>query len=787
MRDLVGPDGRTPLLDYARASATAPVMKGEIDDAIERISGGVGWDTYRSALASANKAAEHRATQPLKYHAWVQAAASAIATAACQAPLAVFQETERQSESRENRARRGGYEFRYKHGGGRHIPRAWRQRNPVQRAFDVMTKSALEPVDSHPALDILHRPNPVMTGVEFHMMQLMWFPVRGEVFAIKTGPDASKIGPGTFPTELWPIRPDDMAWIGDRGRQRGKLVGWEMQVPDYLPRSRGGGTRWMLDAYEVVHVKNPNPMDPMRGMSRITAAAASIENALLAQSYTRGAMRRGGVPSGFLSNEKHFSPEQMAQFRESWSEMYGGEKNFGRTGFLAGGWQFTPAFISPRDLEYLSLLEWDRDQVLSLMGVPGSVVGITEFTNFATAMAQDLTFWEKTIIPTLRLFEAAWDIALFGTASDSIFPMYDVSGIQAFRAGVSEKIDQAEKLCSDRLHMPPRDAFAMVGLEAPAYPGDDVSLVTARLATVDDVVSGAARQPAPSAFGQPEDGEEDDSEGDDIDDDADPTPPRPEGRAWTKSRREHEERLLAAQMPLERRYIARYREWGRWLEGEVLGEFDRVIGQRTLTPQEIRRMVEVFDRAGGRLRALTSTILLDIPEAARGIMEAELAAPLEITERDFDALDRIVERRLGFGARQIPRSARRRLERILKRGARSGASLAEIRARIAAEFVGYDTRARMTAMTEVTAVMSEAKLYLMKSDATPRVKKHWITVGDERVRAGHSAIEALPPKPLGFNYAPAGGYSGVLEFPGDSRAESRATVRCRCTIISAVL
>ena len=59
-----------------------------------------------------------------------------------------------------------------------------------------------QPIEDHPVLDLLHRPNPMNSGTEFFQKVYSYLLLSGNSFVLKTGPDNQP------PNELYCLRPD---------------------------------------------------------------------------------------------------------------------------------------------------------------------------------------------------------------------------------------------------------------------------------------------------------------------------------------------------------------------------------------------------------------------------------------------------------------------------------------------------------------------------------------------------------------------------------------------------
>lgn len=433
--------------------------------------------------------AEYRAQYPYQNHAWVYAAATQIATVASQATYKVYRETQETIKGRQLLEKSFGRKWTGpKAGKSRTAIMRYSRRAAGERIFK-QTTSLVEDL-SHPLSVLFEKPNPIQNRSAFDLTTHLWAALRGEYFWIKTGVNGAPVGPTQFPEELWPISPDCFT---EKLNHRKEHVGWDVTFPNYFPSV---DRRMTLEKYEVVHViTRPDPNNPLRGMSPVKSVAISVETDLLSKTHNRSLIENDAIPKGIIVNEVGWADDDtdagMSEddFKAKWKHFYEGELKSGRIGFLEGSMKFLPVGLSPQDMQFLEQYKVDRQEVLSAMGVPPSGVGLSEYTNYSTAMVQDSGFWNKTILPFLKAQEAAIDFSMLYNETDNIVGLYDITDIEALRAGISDKIDMAAKMCTDSLHTPPVIAFETVGLRVNRYEGDDKGFVSLALQKVEDALA----------------------------------------------------------------------------------------------------------------------------------------------------------------------------------------------------------------------------------------------------------------------------------------------------------
>lgn len=795
-----------------------------LDDHAVRLNSISNLTSYLANLSSSEASSGERSKRPFENHAWVFAAAFAIATSAAQAPFAIFRETDTESERRRAVA--------VKRYGSRWKPPRGAARQAVTRHLRVpstkrVRMKGLEPDLDHPMMSVFGRPNPYMSGLDLHMMTHLWMAVRGEVFWLKTDMDERPVGREQMPQQLWPLSPDCFEPIFEHGSY-GPLTGWWMSPPPYLS-STGARIRMPVSTSEVVQFKYPNPMDPIRGMSRLTAAAITIQSDLLARTHSRSLLRNGGRYGGIMTHPDYVDAEEEKRLERSLKEQYGGEHNSGRTKVLTGGWTWHPVSMSLVDLQILQSMDWNRQEILAAMGVPESVLGVSDAQTYATQLGQDRNFLEKTILPLFNIEESAIDAGVFHMEDDSVMGAYDLRDVESLRAGIDEKIQMAERLTSEKLHMPPRVAFDVVGLEVDEYPLDDEVLVNG-LSAIPLSELGKLTEPDPEPEPEPEPTDDDEEETDEEapDEDTDEGDPETESVAAALASAQFPSVTIAVARkygaawkltPSVRRAIARgyrkknarVRRWRQFVELEVKSESAMRRAYRKWALAERKATLERFDAAAAaqenaRLRDVrtkiidASAFLPNIEVSRNGLrslsrpiytasletiydftVQGDLAG-IAVFEIDDPAFLTFFETRQRVFTERVSETVFRNLAKTFDEALTNGETVQQMRARIAQvyDIAAGHHKTLTVARTETAGFMNGARHQMFEQGGFPG--KDWVDASDEHVRVDHVIFGQAGPKPRDFDYMTiaASGGSGRLLHPNDPDGDASQVINCRC-------
>ena len=160
-----------------------------------------------------------------------------------------------------------------------------------------------------------------------------------------------------------------------------------------------------LDMKDVMQIKLPNPRQPYRGLSPISAAAPSIDSYFYSSTWSRRFFKNSAVPSAAIVSEKPLSQTQYERLRGEIDTKYRGMSNAHKVLLLENNVKFQPITMSMKDMQLLELKKFNREEIAAIFGVPLAKLGIVEDVNRASAEQLDITYSKETITPILGMIE----------------------------------------------------------------------------------------------------------------------------------------------------------------------------------------------------------------------------------------------------------------------------------------------------------------------------------------------------------------------------------------------
>lgn len=259
-------------------------------------------------------------------------------------------------------------------------------------------------VTKHAALDVINRPNDFFTRMELFQTAQQHLDLTGEACLV-----VGRSRLASVPLELWPVRPDRMTPVPHPLKY---LTGWIYTSPD--------GEQVPLRTDEVIHVRMPNPADPYRGLSPVSAVLTDIVGAGYAAEWNANFFRDSAEPGGIIKVEDDLTDDEFTKLATRWDEQHRGVARAHRVGILEAGMEWIPRAYTQRDMEFTSLRGVTRDAIMEGFGFPKPMLGIVEDVNRANADAGEYVFAKWLTVPRDDRWKDALNtklLPLFGEAT----------------------------------------------------------------------------------------------------------------------------------------------------------------------------------------------------------------------------------------------------------------------------------------------------------------------------------------------------------------------------------
>jgi HK97 family phage portal protein len=295
----------------------------------------------------------------------------------------------------------------------------------VARASFVVRRGGSDSV-AGPLFDLFRRPNDNLNGYDLWKETAGWWFLEGEAFWW-FGPEYG----GGVPESLYVLDPRRMR-CEDYG-QSADLV--------FAGRKR----RWFYQTDfelvpvlhdELVHFKNWNPQNPLRGESPLAALALELEQDYYANKANSQLLKNNAIPQGILKTDQTIRPEEADALERRWESKYGAVRAGRKIAVLGKGTTFEALSFTPEVVKLFELKRWIVYTILAKYGIPPRVANISDKSTALSGKdtkEQHAAFWKHTIIPLLKEFEHIVEAQFFmrlGLKEAGVFDLSDIPELQ---------------------------------------------------------------------------------------------------------------------------------------------------------------------------------------------------------------------------------------------------------------------------------------------------------------------------------------------------------------------
>jgi HK97 family phage portal protein len=291
---------------------------------------------------------------------------------------------------------------------------------------DFTIKRGGNDVTSGPLYNLFRRPAPALSRFDLWKETAAWWHIEGEAFWW-FGPDYA----GGLPTEIYVLNPRKLQHEGEclRGLSNFKNN-------DRRWFYHAGTERIPILADELIHFRDWNPWNPVRGINPLISLALELEQDYYANKANSQLLKNNAIPQGVLKTDQTLRPEEADQLERRWESKYGAVKAGRKIAVLGKGTEFKALSFTPEVVKLFELKRWNLYTILAKYGIPPRVANIndksTSLSGKDTA-EQHSAFWKYTLIPILHQFEQILESQFFmrfGLKETGVFDLWDIPELQ---------------------------------------------------------------------------------------------------------------------------------------------------------------------------------------------------------------------------------------------------------------------------------------------------------------------------------------------------------------------
>jgi HK97 family phage portal protein len=285
----------------------------------------------------------------------------------------------------------------------------------------------------HPVTMLLQNPHPEFSRADVFRLLASWLNLTG------TGYFKKVAGLRGQTKQLWPISPDRLAPL--QSKEAAYLIdGYEVEIK---------GERKLSVEYtpeNVIRFCTPDPADPLRGLSPLLAASRAVDLDVGQQDWNKALLQNRGNPDIAITMKGDVNEQQKKSILRSIMSKFRGRRNAGMPLVLGGEAQVTRLGLSQQEMDFLASRKWNRDEILSIYGVPPQLAGAQESSTYNNFNEAKRVFWINTIIPLLSLLCDALNRSLSDELAEGYYIGPDLSDVEALSETQDAKLERAEKL-----------------------------------------------------------------------------------------------------------------------------------------------------------------------------------------------------------------------------------------------------------------------------------------------------------------------------------------------------
>lgn len=237
-------------------------------------------------------------------------------------------------------------------------------------------------IEQHELLDLLKNPNPHMSGSDLFEITAIHEVCTGSAYWWKAKNLNGKV------EQLWILRPD---YITPEIKDN-VLIGY---------RYTAGIEQKIFPLDEIIHFKYANPLSMYSGSGYMLGLMQAVISDIFAQRWNAKFFFNSARPDGILSTEKQMTESQREEMGKAWNRKFGGERAQS-IAVMSSGLHYEIVGNTHKDMDFSALRTMTQDDVLSTIGVPKSILGITEQVTRANAETGVYVFLSETIEPKFR-------------------------------------------------------------------------------------------------------------------------------------------------------------------------------------------------------------------------------------------------------------------------------------------------------------------------------------------------------------------------------------------------
>ena len=309
----------------------------------------------------------------------------------------------------------------------------------------------------HPLYFALHdRPNPYMTSTTFWSTMEQNRNHYGDAYAWIKGA-GKKTSLWILPSESVEIWYDDQKILSD--------------IPDIYYIYSYGGKLYKFSSEQIIHLKTSSSFDGIKGIPVREQLKSTVSGNIKAQKMLNQMYESGFTAKAVVQYTADLSGDNLKKFKEKIEDFAISnldDKEVKRIIPIPVGTTLTPLNINLADNQFVDVKKYSALQIASAFGIKPNQIGDYEKSSYASAEAQQLSFYVDTLLYILKQYEEELNYKLLSREEidNGYYFKFNVGVL--LRADLKTQIETLSQAVSNFIYTP-NEARAL--LDKPAVPG----------------------------------------------------------------------------------------------------------------------------------------------------------------------------------------------------------------------------------------------------------------------------------------------------------------------------
>lgn len=259
--------------------------------------------------------------------------------------------------------------------------------------LDVKLRDGQNSTDEDgPLAALLERPNSRLSGYQLKWWTASTRDIYGEAFWLKLRDQYGAV------RELHPMNPTNVIVRRVAGTDRVEYI--------YTSGTLNTSVLPPIPQEDVVAFVDFNPDNLARGLSRLEALRATLQNEDASRRATSSFWARGAQPSLIITHPKSLSQGAKDRLKSGFDARHAGADKMGGTSILEEGMTAQQLQLTNEQMQYIESRKLNREEVCAAFDVPPPVVHILDNATYSNITEQMRSQYRDTMAPRFSDYES---------------------------------------------------------------------------------------------------------------------------------------------------------------------------------------------------------------------------------------------------------------------------------------------------------------------------------------------------------------------------------------------